>query len=134
MAFDWSRPLTLKHTRKDKTDIIRIVAHPSNHRPQREPTQSDYKDFLITIIVPDTPKQQNEGANRQRIARDEPAQRSRVGRVEVVADDVNEVQGLAERDLSRELRNAHDADEEDLARERVEWIGIFGEFVRAILL
>ena len=62
-------------------------------------------------------KEQDEGSNGGGIAGDKPAEGAGIGDFEMVVDDVDKVQRLAQRDLGRELSEASDSDEEDLAGE-----------------
>ena len=101
-----------------------MIAHSSDHEPKRKLAKANDEESLVAIIVSNATKQQDEGANREGIAGDKPAQCSWFCYIEMTPDDMDKIQSLAQRYLDLDLSDGRDSDEEDLAGWRVEWIGI----------
>lgn len=108
-----------------------------NERPKRIPAQTNDKHSLVAKVVAETTTDEDEGADGQAVAGDEPREVTRVGHAIPVANHMDDVEGLAQSELIGEHGHANRSGEKDLPgkRERIGDVGVllllrFGHLLR----
>ncbi len=104
----------LEHAGEDKEDMVGPDGKASNERPKRIPAQTNDKHFLMAKVVTETTTHEDEGAYGQAVAGDEPREITRVGKVIPVANNMDDIDGLAQSELIREHGHANSSGEKNL--------------------
>lgn len=82
----------LEHTREDGEGVVRPDAEAGDERPQGKPRQSDDEHELVAENVTETAGEEDESADGERVAADEPGETWWVGDVEGLANCAEEDQ------------------------------------------
>ena len=75
--------------------MVRVDGEAGDHAPEREPGEADDEHLFVAVDVAEAAGEQDEGADREAVGGDEPAEFAGVAEAEVVADDVEYGEALA---------------------------------------